>query len=114
MSFVPPVGSYAVIFCSHRTEVDGGYGATAAHMVELASQQPGFLGVRSSRDAALGITVSYWESLEAIAAWRKNLEHREARNQGRAQWYRQYELQVVRVERAYAWQSMDGAADPAP
>jgi heme-degrading monooxygenase HmoA len=113
MTFIPPVGGYAVIFTSHRTEGDHGYGATAQRMVELASEQPGFLGVRSSRDAALGITVSYWESLEAIAAWRRDLEHREARNQGRAQWYRQYELQVVRVERAYAWQAADGGADPA-
>lgn len=114
MKFTPPVGSYAVIFTSQRSEADAGYGATAERMVELAARQPGFLGVRSSRgEDGLGITVSYWQSLEAIAAWRKDLEHRAARDQGRAQWYRHYELQVVRVERAYAWQSADGAVDPA-
>ena len=35
---------YAVIFSSHRTEVDGGYGDMADRMVELAAEQPGFLG----------------------------------------------------------------------
>src|SRR5687767_15917283 len=66
---------YAVIFTSTRTAVDEGYGAMADRMVELASQQPGFLGVESTRGAdGLGITVSYWASLEAIAAWKANAE----------------------------------------
>lgn len=36
---------YAVIFSSLRTEGDLGYGEAAARMLELAQQQPGFLGV---------------------------------------------------------------------
>lgn len=114
MSFVPPIGSYAVVFWSQRTEGDQGYGAMADQMVELAAQQPGYLGVRSSRDGSgQGLTVSYWDSLESIAAWRRVAEHRAARDQGRAQWYAGYELQVCRVERAYAWQTEDGVEDPA-
>lgn len=113
MNFVPPTASYAVIFCSQRTPGDAGYGEAADRMVELARQQPGFIAVRSSRDATgLGITVSYWESLQAIAAWRAVAEHRAARDQGRAQWYSGYELQVVKIERAYAWSTEDGQADP--
>jgi len=34
---------YAVIFTSHRTEGDNGYGKMAERMVKLASHQPGFL-----------------------------------------------------------------------
>ena len=38
-------------------------------MVELATGQPGFLGVESARGPdGIGITVSYWSSLEAIAS----------------------------------------------
>ena len=71
---------YTVIFTSQRTEVDDGYGAVGDRMVELAAQQPGFLGVESVRDGGgMGITVSYWSSLEAIAAWRAHAEHRVAR-----------------------------------
>ena len=36
---------FAVIFTSQRTEGDHGYDAMADRMVELATKQPGFLGV---------------------------------------------------------------------
>ena len=93
---------YAVIFTSLRTAGDDGYGATADRMVELAAGQPGYLGVETVRDAdGLGITVSYWESEAAIAAWRRHAEHVVAREKGRRDWYAHYELRVARVERAY-------------
>ena len=67
---------YAVIFTSLRTEGERGYGQMAQRMAELAAQQPGFLGVESTRGPeGLGITVSYWESLEAIAKWKVHAEH---------------------------------------
>ncbi len=95
---------YAVIFTAQRTDVDAGYGETADRMVELASQQPGFIGVESTRDAdGLGITVSYWKTLDDVAAWKRHLDHTAARNQGRARWYTHYELRVAKVERAYGW-----------
>jgi len=93
---------YAVIFTSQRTDADKGYGSTAERMLELAAQQPGYLGVESVRDGSgLGITVSYWESEQAIAHWRADAEHKIARETGRKQWYSHYELRVAKVERAY-------------
>jgi heme-degrading monooxygenase HmoA len=97
---------YAVIFTSLRTEGDNGYGDTAARMLELAAEQPGYLGVESARDG-LGITVSYWDSLEAIAAWKRNAEHRLAQQRGREQWYAAYMIRVCRVERAYGVEQKD-------
>ncbi|MBA4342944.1 MAG: hypothetical protein C0423_12425 [Methylibium sp.] len=112
--FQPPY--YAVIFTSQRTPGEAGYGAAAAQMAELAAQQPGYLGAESARDGdGLGLTVSYWRTMEDIAAWRRQLEHATTRDQGRAQWYSHYELRVARVERAYGWDRQDdGAADPGP
>lgn len=94
---------YAVIFTSVRTPDEGAaYAQTADEMVALAAQQPGFLGVESTRGAdGLGITVSYWASEESIKAWRANADHRTAQRNGRDRWYRAYELRVARVERAY-------------
>lgn len=92
---------YAVIFTSTRTAVDEGYGDTSARMVELASGMPGFLGVESARGAdGLGITVSYWESEEAIANWRRQAEHRIAQSSGRDKWYDEFATRVAKVERA--------------
>ena len=94
---------YAVIFVSRRREGDPGYGVTADRMVELAAQQPGYLGIETCRDAeGFGITVSYWRSEEDIRNWKRNAEHALAREQGRSSWYERYELRVAKVERAYA------------
>jgi len=95
---------YAVIFASQRMAGDNGYAAMAEHMESLAAQQPGFLGIESVRDAdGLGITVSYWESLEAIRAWKEQAEHRTAQRLGRERWYRSYRLRISRVERDYGF-----------
>lgn len=96
---------YAVIFTSVRSEVDDGYGATSERMVELASEQPGFLGVESAREGALGITVSYWASEEAVRAWKDQIEHRAAQANGRLKWYDRYRVRVAKVEREYGYSS---------
>jgi heme-degrading monooxygenase HmoA len=92
---------YAVVFSSLRTPVDEGYGAMAERMLELAAQQPGYLGVESARDDKVGITVSYWSSLDAIRAWKAHAEHLEAQRLGHTQWYSAFRLRVARVERDY-------------
>jgi heme-degrading monooxygenase HmoA len=101
-SKTPEPPYYAVIFTSKRTGIDEGYGGIADRMVELAAQQSGFLGVESVRGAdGAGITVSYWSSLEAMANWRNQSEHRVAQTNGRRKWYEHFEVRVARVERAY-------------
>lgn len=98
-SKTPQPPYYAVIFTSLRTPQDNGYGTMAEKMLELASLQPGFLGVESARGAdGFGITVSYWASTEAIAHWRAHVEHVVAQDLGKAAWYEHYELRVAKVE----------------
>lgn len=95
---------WAVIFTTLRADAgaEDDYDGTARRMMELASRQPGFLGVEHARDA-IGITVSYWANLEAIEAWRRNAEHLAAQRLGRELFYRAFRLRVARVERARAW-----------
>lgn len=92
---------YAVIFTSQRTDVDDGYAQADERMTRLAAQQPGFLGVESVRENGVGITVSYWADEDAIRAWKRDVEHREAQRNGRARWYRRYRIRIARVEREY-------------
>ncbi|MFN3189479.1 MAG: antibiotic biosynthesis monooxygenase family protein [Aureliella sp.] len=100
---------YAVIFTSLRKPDDGAdYGLAADQMLELAAQQEGFLGVESARGTdGLGITVSYWKTLEAIAAWRNVAEHRNVQRLGRELWYSAFATRICEVKRSYDFQSSD-------
>jgi heme-degrading monooxygenase HmoA len=111
MSFasLPAPPYYVVCFSSVRTDVDNGYGTMADAMVDLASQQPGFLGVESLRGAdGFGITNSYWLDETSIRNWKKVVDHLAAQSQGRREWYRHYEVRVAKVERAYSFDKMQG------
>jgi heme-degrading monooxygenase HmoA len=95
---------FAVIFTSRRREQpDDGYEATAERMFDLASGQPGFLGYESARSDGVGITVCYWQTEAAIAAWKAEAEHLDAQREGRAHWYESYDLRIARVDRAYGF-----------
>ncbi|MFD1886168.1 antibiotic biosynthesis monooxygenase family protein [Paenibacillus wenxiniae] len=97
---------YAVIFTSKRTEGDHGYGKMADMMVDMAEQQPGFLGVESYRNAeGAGVTISYWSDLEAIRNWKANPLHQLAQQQGKQQWYDQYSVKICKVERTYSFEA---------
>lgn len=98
MNAKPPY--YAVIFTSARTEGDNGYGEMAQQMEDLAKQQPGYLGIESAK-SKMGITVSYWKSLEAIANWKANTDHVFAQKKGIQDWYSWYKVRICLVEREY-------------
>jgi heme-degrading monooxygenase HmoA len=107
----PRDGCVAVIFTSLRTTIDGvpvddeAYARTAERMVQLAAEQPGYLGVESARGVdGLGITVSYWAGERDALAWRAVAEHAAAREAGRDRWYQRYELRVATVQRSYGWE----------
>lgn len=96
---LPPY--YAVIFTSIRTDGDNAYSDTSQQMLALAEQQPGFLGFESARQD-IGISVSYWSSLDAIKVWKQNAEHRHAQSRAK-DWYTQFRVRVCRVEREYGF-----------
>ena len=91
---------YAVIFTSTQKENIEGYSEMAQRMEELAKEQHGFLGIDSAKNE-IGITVSYWESLEAIKKWKQQSEHIQAQLKGRNQWYSWYNVKICKVEREY-------------
>ncbi|AAZ37904.1 antibiotic biosynthesis monooxygenase [Pseudomonas savastanoi pv. phaseolicola] len=100
-----PTPYFAVVFTSLRTSEEGQtYADAAQRMVELARQQPGFLGVESARDEhGLGITVSYWSDETAILAWKQQADHAQVREQGRARWYQAFTTRICKVERDYSF-----------
>ncbi len=91
---------YAVIFTTKLTETIEGYAEMAEKIEGLAKKQPGYLGIDSAR-SDVGITVSYWESLEAIKQWKQQADHVEARIKGKEDWYAWYHLRICKVEHEY-------------
>ncbi len=98
-SFTP---YYAVIFTSIQTETTEGYAEMAQQMETLAKEQKGFIGIESARND-IGITVSYWESLEAIQQWKQHTDHLIAQRKGIKNWYAYYNVKICKVEREYSF-----------
>ena len=103
ISKTPPPPYFAVIFTSTRTDGDGGYSQMADKMVELAAKQEGFLGIESAREE-IGITVSYWKDLESIKNWKNNVDHLEAQEKGKTDWYASFKVRIAKVERDYGFE----------
>jgi heme-degrading monooxygenase HmoA len=91
---------YAVIFTSKQNDDANGYSEMAEKMETLAKKQKGFIGIDSARNE-IGITVSYWENLDAIKNWKEQSEHVVAQLKGRQDWYNWYHVRVCKVEREY-------------
>lgn len=96
---VPPY--YAVIAPAELEEDVRGYPELAAKLVELAQQQPGFLGIESGFQHGFALAVSYWASLDAIEGWRNNSRHMIAKERGKSAWFKKYVTRIARVERVY-------------
>lgn len=98
---------YAVIFTSRKKVDSAAYVIMAKQMEELSSQQEGFMGIQSVRgEDGLGITVSYWKTLQDIAKWKAHSDHRQAQVNGKNEWYSGYEVRVCKVERQYSFGSI--------
>ena len=92
---------YVVIFSSIRTDSDNGYAEAAKRMLNLASRQSGFIAFETARQE-IGISVSYWASLEAIQSWKDNAEHCEVQKKAK-DWYSSFRVRVCRVEKEYGF-----------
>jgi heme-degrading monooxygenase HmoA len=103
ISKTPKPPYYAVIFTSMRSENTRGYDETSNRMIALAKKQKGFLGIESARKE-VGITVSYWNSLENIKKWKNVFEHKIAQKKGKEVWYNAYKVRICKVEHEYGFE----------
>lgn len=91
----------AVIFTAEMGADVTGYADTAARINELVREQRGYIGKYHRMEGNREITISYWEDLEAVKAWKAHPEHLAAQEQGRSKWYAGYRVQLVRIGRFY-------------
>ncbi len=83
----------------------GAYGALAAEMRELVGTQPGFLSIESfDADDGTHVSLEFFETGEAAAAWRSHPAHVEAQHRGREEFYSWYSVHVADVIRSHELQ----------
>lgn len=102
--------TYAVIFTSKRTdENEELYYQHNLLLEEKIISIPGYIKHFGSRnkDTRQGVTVVYFETLEAIALWRADLDHLKAKSLAKTHFYEWYSIEVVQIEREYKWQGSD-------
>lgn len=100
MSSLPTSNYYAVIFSSTKSNNLEGYAAMDELVMQLAQKQPGYLGYESINQNNKGIFISYWQSKEDIANWRKHATHLMAKDKAK-QWYKRYLSQICFVESSH-------------
>jgi heme-degrading monooxygenase HmoA len=107
------VGSWATIFKTRQSDDTEGYEDMAVRMAALVDGYDGFLGMDSARgDDGVGITVCYWEAIEAIEAWGRDAQHREAQKIGLERWYDHITMRIAKVEQFSEWDRPDAGSDP--
>ncbi|MER7763486.1 antibiotic biosynthesis monooxygenase [Streptomyces sp. NPDC097619] len=107
-AFEPPY--VMAVFTSVRGPAAEGaaYAETSRRMTERVAAVPGYLGhENAATPGGVSITVAYFRDESALAAWRSDLEHREAQRQGRAEWYDSYTLHIGTVERSHGFVRQD-------
>ncbi|MAM69658.1 MAG: antibiotic biosynthesis monooxygenase [Gammaproteobacteria bacterium] len=93
---------YAVIFKANIRKLDEEYAALVEKLHALALEQYACLRIDSASQDGLEITVSYWESLEAIKAWKKDPLHQQAQQRALQDWYADYQVEILELLRQYS------------
>ena len=97
-----PVGSYAVIFPSISSGVDGqGHEAREAELYSRVQEIEGFLGLESAASSPFKLSVAYFDSLESIDVWRQHSKHIAAKKKARSTWLKDWQLRICRIEDCY-------------
>src|SRR6266498_1720823 len=76
----PPL--YAVIAPAVLDTDTSGYPEMAATALRNATTLDGFHGIEMCAQPGFSLAVSYWDSLEAIDAWRHHPQHQQAKAAG--------------------------------
>jgi heme-degrading monooxygenase HmoA len=90
---------FMVSFISLLSSETRGYDQAAEQMMNEVSEQPGFIAIYSARDSnKIGITNSYWSSIEALSKWKSHPKHQVIQEKGKKVWY---QLQICEIKRSY-------------
>ena len=97
---------FAVIFKAELKRVDEEYLQAAARLRVLAMSHYGCLDFVSTQEGAKEISISYWQSEADIQNWKNDPEPKAAQIRGAEDWYKEYAVEVVAIQRSYSSQSV--------
>ena len=97
---------YAVIFKSKRQDANSElYYQHNDALDEKIKSLPGYIkhsGIRHP-ETREGVTVAYFDSLDAIDMWRKDAEHMSAKKLAKSDFYENYSVEITEVIDQYGW-----------
>jgi heme-degrading monooxygenase HmoA len=97
---------YAVIFKSKRQDANHDlYYQHNDALEEKIKSLPGYIkhsGIRHP-ETRQGVTIAYFNSLEAIDNWRKDSEHLDAKKLAKDNFYENYSVEITEVIDSYGW-----------
>lgn len=100
---------YAVIFeVEVKEEGKEQYLKIAAKLKEQLVKMEGFLSIerfQSLVDEGKILSLSFWESKEAIALWKSNMDHMNAQTKGRSFLFKDYRIRIAEVQKDYTMES---------
>ena len=102
---------YLIIFevYPHNDQKDR-YFELAEQLRETLYRQPGFVYVerfQSFMDQGKILSISCWESEEAVKNWRRNADHMIVQEEGKKNIFASYRLRVAEVKRDYSFSSTE-------
>ena len=97
---------YAVIFeVEVHEQHKKSYLDTAAILRTQVEQAEGFISIErfeSLVNEGKLLSLSFWESREAIQAWKQNVDHLAAQKKGQSTYFKHYRIRIAQVERDYS------------
>lgn len=90
-----------VIFRAKLRQIDQDYQETGQKMHDLAKDRYHCLGMTSFYQNNQELTLSYWENMDDLTAWRRDPDHILAQKRGSDKWYEWHQVEIATIERAY-------------
>ncbi|MFS1703346.1 antibiotic biosynthesis monooxygenase family protein [Alteromonas sp. AMM-1] len=90
-----------VIFRATVKQLDDEYLQQAGKLRQLALDHYGCLEFTALCEGDKEIALSYWPDEDSVIRWKNDPLHKAAQQQGKQNWYQDYQVQVASINREY-------------
>lgn len=88
------------------------YSEYSALLHREVESMPGFCKFENWVDSeGYSVSLSYWETLDNLEAWKMFPKHQEAKKKGKWNWYSEYSVEVCQIVKSYSGKSAESPAE---